>query len=146
MLENAIDAGANKISVKVLEGGSKLIIVSDNGTGIQKDELVLAIANHTTSKISTQEDLQNCDSHGFRGEALAAIASVANVKYALKYTIQRTGLNWSKLVETGTSSCRPAITALIFSLRTYFIMYQPEKGFSKTIQLSLSIVDPFLLS
>ena len=84
LLENSIDAGADKISVKVFEGGSRLIIVSDNGAGIQKDDLVLAIENHATSKISTQEDLQNCVSHGFRGEALAAIASVANVKIRSK--------------------------------------------------------------
>ena len=74
LLENSIDSGADKISVKIFDGGSRLIIVSDNGTGIQKDDLVLAIENHATSKISTQEDLQNCNSHGFRGEALAAIA------------------------------------------------------------------------
>ena len=72
LLENSIDAGADKISVKIFEGGSRLIVVSDNGTGIQKDDLVLAIENHATSKISTQEDLQNCNSHGFRGEAPAA--------------------------------------------------------------------------
>ena len=84
LLENSIDAGADKISVKIFEGGSRLIVVSDNGTGIQKDDLVLAIENHATSKISTQEDLQNCNSHGFRGEALAAIASVANVKIRSK--------------------------------------------------------------
>ena len=84
LLENSIDAGADKISVKIFEGWSRLIVVSDNGTGIQKDDLVLAIENHATSKISTQEDLQNCMSHGFRGEALAAIASVANVKIRSK--------------------------------------------------------------
>ena len=84
LLENSIDAGADKISVKIFEGGSRLIVVSDNGTGIQKDDLVLAIENHATSKISTQEDLENCNSHGFRGEALAAIASVANIKIRSK--------------------------------------------------------------
>ncbi len=98
LLENAIDAGANKIAVKVLEGGSKLIIVSDNGAGIQKDELVLAIENHTTSKISTHEDLQNCDSHGFRGEALAAIASVANVKIRSKVHNSENGFELVKTV------------------------------------------------
>ncbi|MDA9689151.1 DNA mismatch repair endonuclease MutL [Betaproteobacteria bacterium] len=84
LLENSIDAGSDTVSVKIFEGGSRLIIVSDNGTGIQKDDLVLAIENHATSKISTQEDLQECNSHGFRGEALAAIASVANVKIRSK--------------------------------------------------------------
>ena len=96
LLENSIDAGADKISVKVFEGGSRLIIISDNGAGIQKDDLVLAIENHATSKISTQEDLQNCNSHGFRGEALAAIASVANIKIRSKVRHSENGFELIK--------------------------------------------------
>ena len=108
LLENSIDAGADKISVKIFEGGSRLIIVSDNGTGIQKDDLVLAIENHATSKISTQEDLQNCNSHGFRGEALAAIASVANVKIRSKahhsengFELVKTNGDWDVFLSPG---------------------------------------------
>ena len=110
LLENSIDAGADKISVKIFEGGSKLIVVSDNGTGIQKDDLVLAIENHATSKISTQEDLQNCNSHGFRGEALAAIASVANVKIRSKehhsengFELAKTNGDWDVFLSPGHS-------------------------------------------
>ena len=110
LLENSIDAGADKISVKLFEGGSRLIIVSDNGTGIQKDDLVLAIENHATSKISTQEDLQNCNSHGFRGEALAAIASVANVKIRSKehhsengFELAKTNGDWDVFLSPGHS-------------------------------------------
>ena len=96
LLENSIDARADKISVKVFEGGSRLVIVSDNGSGIQKDDLALAIENHATSKISTQEDLQNCNSHGFRGEALAAIASVANIKIRSKVRHSENGFELIK--------------------------------------------------
>ena len=108
LLENSIDAGADKISVKIFEGGSRLIIISDNGAGIRKDDLVLAIENHATSKISTQEDLENCNSHGFRGEALAAIASVANVKIRSKahnsengFELVRTSGDWDVFSSPG---------------------------------------------
>ena len=108
LLENSIDSGADNISVKIFDGGSRLIIVSDNGTGIQKDDLVLAIENHATSKISTQEDLQNCNSHGFRGEALAAIASVASVKIRSKtrhsengFELVKTSGDWAVYLSPG---------------------------------------------
>jgi DNA mismatch repair protein MutL len=79
MLENSVDAGATEIAVHIVQGGTKLIRVSDNGTGISKDDLPLAIARHATSKIDSLEALQNVGSLGFRGEALASIAAVARL-------------------------------------------------------------------
>lgn len=80
LIENSIDAGATKIDIFIVEAGRKEIIVQDNGSGIDKDELPLAFARHATSKIYTTFDLFRIRTLGFRGEALPSIASIAKVK------------------------------------------------------------------
>ncbi len=76
LVENSLDAGASEIVIDVVAGGQSLVRIRDNGAGIEKDELRLAMSRHATSKISSLEDLESVVSLGFRGEALPSIGSV----------------------------------------------------------------------
>jgi len=105
LVDNAIDAQADKIEIKVKNGGIDMIEVSDNGFGIPRDELPFIFDAHTTSKIEKIEDLNSLVSMGFRGEALSAITSVARVNVASKYTEEEIA-NEIDFNEKGKSSVR----------------------------------------
>ena len=84
LIENALDAGATAITIEIKEGGISFIRITDNGSGIAKDEIKTAFLRHATSKIRTMEDLLTVNSLGFRGEALSSIAAVAQVELITK--------------------------------------------------------------
>ena len=99
MVENSIDAGASNITVEIKNGGISFIKVTDNGKGIAQDDLEIAFERHATSKIRSAEDLNTVTSMGFRGEALASIAAIANVEMVSKTKEQDVG--YKVIVEAG---------------------------------------------
>lgn len=94
LTENAIDAGADKITVEIKNGGVKLIRVTDNGSGIPKDQVATAFLRHATSKLRREEDLYSISTMGFRGEALSSICAVARVEVITKTQDSEAGAHY----------------------------------------------------
>jgi DNA mismatch repair protein MutL len=97
LVENSLDAGATRIQIDIERGGHKLIRIRDNGSGISKDELTLALSRHATSKLKSLDDLENICSLGFRGEALASISSVSRLTLSSKPKVQEAA--WQAFAE-----------------------------------------------
>lgn len=123
LLENSIDATASIISIDIEKGGIQRIQIRDNGTGINKDQLSIALTRHATSKISSLEDLQNIHSLGFRGEALPSIASISRL--SITSNTEPTNQGWTLQTEGGTSgqSAKPAAHAKGTTIEVNDIFY-----------------------
>jgi len=133
LMENSIDAGATKITVTIEDGGRKLISITDNGCGMDADDLAQAFEPHTTSKIKTSSDLLGISTLGFRGEALASIASIAQVR-AVSRTKDSTGANCVEIdcgSKGGVSPCSADYGTTI-QIRDIFYKLPARRKFLKT--------------
>jgi DNA mismatch repair protein MutL len=145
MMENSMDAGATRVAVEVEDGGKKLIRVSDNGCGMDADDVVLAFAPHATSKIITDDDLFAIETLGFRGEALASIASVSQVDIVSRPSdaIEGARLEISagkqSPVTPASSSCGTTIT-----IRNLFFNTPARRKFLRTANTEMGhIIEQF---
>lgn len=120
LVENSIDAGATKIDIEVQNGGIKKIRITDNGSGIQEDDMEFAFERHATSKIRKAEDLETVRSMGFRGEALASVAAIANVELVSKTEKDTIGhkivVEGGNVLEKSEAGCSQGTTITVTNL------------------------------
>lgn len=136
LVENAIDAGSSAVTVEIKEGGISFIRISDNGCGIEKEQIPLAFLRHSTSKIKSVEDLFTVTSLGFRGEALSSIAAVSQVELITKTNGDFTGSRY--LIEGSKEVSLEEIGApdgTTFIIRNLFYNTPARKKFLKSAQI-----------
>jgi DNA mismatch repair protein MutL len=142
LLENSLDAGASKITIDIEKGGTKLIRITDNGHGIHKEDLILSLSPHATSKIRSIDDLEEVVSLGFRGEALPSIASVSHLQLTSCWlggdeTWQLTMDN-SKASEIRPAANKPGTTV---EVRDLFFNVPARRKFLRTEKTEFSHLD-----
>ena len=133
LVENAIDAGANSISVRIVKGGVEEIVVQDDGAGLQPDDAPLALQRHATSKIRTSDELFSLTTLGFRGEALASIAAVTHIELLSRPPDAIEGVRvraaGSAPIETTPAGCPQGTTV---TTRHLFFNTPPRRAFLKS--------------
>ena len=146
LVENSLDAGASAIAIDILAGGQKLIRVRDDGAGIPRAEMPLALARHATSKISSLEDLESVASLGFRGEALPSIASVSRTRLCSK--TKQAEFAWEVYCEGGREIEPPSPTAQVLGtvveVNDLFFNTPARRKFLKTESTELRHLDQVL--
>lgn len=141
LVENAIDAGATAITVEIKEGGISFIRITDNGCGIDIDDIPFAFLRHSTSKINTAEDLLSVTSLGFRGEALSSIASIAQVELITKTNDSFTGIRY--VIEGCVEKSQEQIgcpNGTTFLIRNLFYNTPARKKFLKSATTETSYI------
>lgn len=139
LMENALDAGASQIDVEVAAGGRKLVSVRDNGSGMDRDDAILSIERHATSKIKDVDDIERIATLGFRGEALAAIASVSRFRLLTCRAGETTGteilITGGKMADVRDAGC-PAGTAI--DVRDLFFNIPARRKFLRSQETELA--------
>jgi DNA mismatch repair protein MutL len=139
LLENALDAGANRIRIQVEAGGKKLIQITDNGCGMVRDDALLAFERHATSKLKNAEDLLSVATLGFRGEALPSIASVSRLRLETCATDDTSGtvveINGGKIFKVEEAGLPPGTS---ITIRDLFFNTPARKKFLKAESTELS--------
>lgn len=142
LVENAIDAGANAVTVEIKGGGIEFIRITDNGCGIEADQVRIAFERHATSKIRSAEDLLSVSSLGFRGEALASIGAVAQVELVTKTRGALTGTRYA--IDGGDEKCLEEIgcpEGTTFVIRNLFYNVPARRKFLKSAQTEASYIN-----
>ena len=138
LLENSIDAGADRIDIDIEEGGTRLIRVRDNGRGVHPDDLALATARHATSKIAGAEDLTAIATLGFRGEALASIGSVARLQITSRQHDSTHAFRLEPDGAVGPAAHPPGTTV---EVRDLFYNTPARRRFLKTVRTELQHIE-----
>ena len=145
LMENAIDAGATMVSIEIEDGGTSLIRITDNGCGIEKDDIKVAFLRHSTSKIKNALDLLSISSLGFRGEALSSIAAVCQVEMITKTAGNITGIRYK--IEGGKEVVFEEIGApegTTFIVRNIFFNTPARRKFLKAAQTEAGYISDII--